>query len=255
MRRFTLVFMAVVAAFALAACGRRGALIYPDLLVPAAPSSVAVGQSGAGLRLQFTLPKQDRAGRKLMDMTGVIISKRASDPGGFQCPACDSDFKPFATLYLDALPQGVLRSGDRLLVMDGDVSSGKSYAYRIVPVTKDGREGVSSTSTGLTVVSPLPPPAVSAESLPTEIRILFSSPPVPGGNPVGYNLYRVQGEGIFPLVPLNREPLPDVTYNDSALERKTAYRYQARSVVRLDTGVVLESLPSAEVRGMLKDDE
>lgn len=36
--------------FALTACGKKGALIYPDMLVPAAPSAVSAQQSGTTMK-------------------------------------------------------------------------------------------------------------------------------------------------------------------------------------------------------------
>jgi predicted small lipoprotein YifL len=49
--------LALICCFLLlsAACGRKGALIYPDMLMPVPPSDAAGQQSGSGVKLQFVL--------------------------------------------------------------------------------------------------------------------------------------------------------------------------------------------------------
>lgn len=239
----------------LLACGKRGPLIYPDLLVPAAPAAVSLHQSGAGTQLRFALPATDKAGRKLLDLAGVKISKRIGDTVQGQCPACTSDFKPFVTLYPEALPKGVQRSGNHLFLNDEDVQPSKSYTYRLIPFARDGVEGESAVSTVLTVVQSLPSPKLAAESSPTEIKLSFVDLPPTAGTKIGLNLYRAPIGQPFPFLPLTREPLKGYEYLDSGLERKMVYRYQARTVIRLDNGDLVESLPSDEVTSTLKDDE
>ena len=250
-------FIAAVAlALSLSGCGKRGALIYPDLLVPSAPGAVSVSQSGAGIRLRLTLPATDKAGRRLLDLAGVIVGRRVDNAGhDFQCPACVSEYKPLHTLYLDTLPESVQRFGDRLMLHDGDVQVGRRYSYRLTPVTRERVEGASYSSPALELLPPIPSPSITVESLPAEIRVSFSASLPAGGDLIGYNLYRTTSNGPFPFLPLNSEPIVGTMYLDSGLERKTAYRYHVRTVARPVSGIVAESLPSDEAGGMLKDDE
>ena len=89
---------------AMTACGKKGVLVYPDMLVPAAPSAASAFQSGSGVKIQFEVPTTDRTGNRLNDLAGLNISKRESDSASEQtCPACLDDYHLFRKLYLDLL--------------------------------------------------------------------------------------------------------------------------------------------------------
>jgi len=238
------------------ACGRKGPLIYPDMLVPAAPAAVTAQQSGSAVKLQFALPDKDRAGRPVKGVAGVKISRRAAEAGQKDfCRSCMADFSLFQTLYLDHLPVATQRFGNRVVLLDSDVSAGNSYSYSIVPFTTDGIDGASSPTVDVRVTAPLPAPVVKAESYPTEVRVQLSSKPLITGQLLGYNLYRSSATNPRSFQPLNREPLKGNEYVDSALERGVKYHYTARSLMVLDSGGSAESAESQEVEGMLKDDE
>jgi predicted small lipoprotein YifL len=241
-----------------AACGRKGPLIYPDMLVPAAPAAVTALQSGSSVKLQLTLPDKDRGGRPLQGMAvaGVKISRRAAETGLKDvCRSCMTDYRLFQTLYLDHLPAAAQRLGSRLVVLDGDVSSGNSYSYSIVPFTADGIDGSSSPTVDVRMVPSLPAPALKAESFPTEIKLQFSIQALISGRLLGYNLYRSSGAGTRSYLPLNAEPLQGNEYVDRTLERGVKYRYSARALIMPETEDIAESAESDGVEGMLKDDE
>ncbi|MFA7402462.1 MAG: hypothetical protein WC007_00605 [Pelobacteraceae bacterium] len=238
------------------ACGRKGPLLYPDMLIPAAPTAVVAHQSGSVVKLQFALPDKDRAGHSVQGLAGVKISKRAVDTAQMDvCRSCMTDYRLFRTLYLDHLPADTQRFGSRLILLDSDVTAGNMYSYRIVPFTADGEDGASSPTVDATVAVPLPAPVLTIESHPTELKLRFSSHTPISGHLVGYNLYRTTLTGAKLFQPLNSEPLKGSEYVDSALERGVKYRYSGRELLRLPEGNVVESVESVAVEGMLKDDE
>lgn len=249
-------FLSVILILALSACGKKGPLHYPDMLVPGAPGAVTISQNGSTVKLQFVLPDKDRGGRKLYGLAGVKISKRQSDaPREQLCNSCLSDYFLFRKLDLGLLPEEVQRFGSRVVILDSDVSTGKTYSYSLVPFAADGSDGSSSAPVSISPVAPTPAPVIKAESFPTEIRIAFASLPPVSGRFVGYNIYRRTQKDIVSYLPLNREPFSGKEYIDSGLARNTQYSYSARSVVRQGNGDMVESLLSNEVAGMLKDDE
>ena len=110
----------------LSACGKKGPLVYPDMLVPAAPADITAQQRGDSVKLSFVLPSRDMAGRNLSDLAGVKIHKRDEALG--QAPACSScaaDFPLFRTVNLEPLPPDVQRYGSLVLLLDGDVQAGQ----------------------------------------------------------------------------------------------------------------------------------
>jgi fibronectin type 3 domain-containing protein len=63
-------------------------------------------------------------------------------------------------------------------------------------------------------------------------RVELSWSPVKGAT--GYNVYRkLEGEGEFPLDPLNREPLNVTRYTDLRVQNDVKYIYSVRSVKRV----------------------
>lgn len=253
MRR-TLIF--AMFAFCLAACGKKGALLYPDMLAPAAPANTVASQIGSTVKLQFLLPDSDRSGRRLLDLEGVKINKLEMGSDKEQvCTSCMTEYRLFRKLYLDLLPDGAERHGNRIIVLDDEVSVEKNYSYIVVPFSKGGIEGVASPQVSIQVVQPILPPILKAESFPTEIKIsLVSMPPV-AGRFIGYNVYRTTEQEKLPHLPVNKEPVLGNDYTDSGLERNVKYRYMARSVVKLKSGGLVESPASNVVDGILKNDE
>jgi predicted small lipoprotein YifL len=238
------------------ACGKKGPLVYPEMLVPAAPSNVAVQQSGNSLKLSFALPSKDRSGRSLLGLAGVTILKRDAMAGQLPgCPACTDDYSLFRKLNLEFLPAGTQRSGSLIVLLDGEVRTGRDYSYIVTAFTRDNVAGAPSAPITAGMVPPPLPPLLKVSSQPTQINLELVGPSLVDGTFAGYSLYRaVKGEA-YSSWPLNSEPLKVNHYSDVGLERGTSYVYAVRSVVRSATGAVVESGMSNEVEGKLKDDE
>lgn len=241
---------------ALTGCGKKGPLIYPDLLVPSSPTSVAVRQSGPGIKLSFIIPDKDRAGQGLKGVAGLKIFKRETQTGQEPaCKACGDDFKLFKVLYLDKLDINARRYGDFVIIRDSDVSAGRDYGYKVVPFMKNGADGEPSEPVSVTMQPAPSPPVIKAVSNPTEIQLTFASLPPFEGKFAGYDLYRtVKGENM-PYLPINKTPITESTYTDSGLKRHVTYDYAARVVVRMANETLVESALSNEVLGVLKEEE
>jgi len=252
LRRITALSMLLT----LTACGKKSPLIYPDMLVPAAPSDLSIQQSGKSMKLSFVIPSKDLAGRNIGGVSGVTILKRDEPSGqGPGCPSCTADFALFRKLNLDLLPTDSQRYGSLLIMLDGDVQTGRVYTYRVVAVTKERQEGALSAPLATVMVSAPLPPALQAVSQPTEIQLDFVGVPPVEGVIAGYNIYRAPKGEPFPLLPLNRALLTGNHFVDEGLNRGTTYVYGVRTVVRLPSGAQAESGLSNEAEGRLKDDE
>lgn len=238
------------------ACGRKGPLLYPDMMVPAAPASVTAQQSGSSVKIQFVLPDKDRAGRQVHGLAGVKIIRRTAETGQTNvCRSCTTDFIPLQALYLDHLSSTTQRFGSRLVSLDNDVTAGNTYSYSVVPFTADSVDGATSPIADVRVVKSLPAPVLNIESLPTEVKLQISVQSRIDGQLLGFNLYRSSDISIRSYQPLNREPVQGNEYVDVTLERGVKYRYSARTLIKPTSGDVAESAESVEVEGMLKDDE
>lgn len=250
MRRLALLAMVVAAA----GCGKKGALIYPDMLVPAAPGKVVAEQSGTAIRLAIDVPDKDRAGRKLLDLSGIRVWRRDAAPTiDPTCRACQSDYRLFRRIFLDA-PESAQRVANRLVLFDSDIVEGRSYTYLVKAFTREGVDGAPAASSVVIPLAPVPPPQLQLSAAPTELVLEFSGAPSADATMLGYNLYRsVKGEP-YSYLPLNRQPVTGLRFNDSGLARGVTYRYVARMVVER-SGTKFEGLASNEVEGAMLDDE
>lgn len=238
-----------------AGCGRKGALLYPDMLVPAAPADVTAMQSGSAIKVSYVIPDKDRAARPLSTaIAGVKVSRRAHAAGTEVCNACTADFVPLETLYFAHLPPTSQRAGMRITSMDTTPTAGFSYAYSLTPFTVDGVEGASSVTRDVTVFAKYPAPILASESLPTEIRLTMT-PPQSVQHVRGYNVYRKRDAGNWSFAPLANHLLSTGPYVDTVLERGVLYRYAVTMLVDGTGGDVIESEMSTEVIGQLADDE
>lgn len=240
----------------IAGCGKKGALIYLDMLVPEAPSDIAARQAGPGMKLSFVLPKKDLAGQNLTNLSGFNILKREATPViGEECDTCKEAFRLFRKLYIDFQDESVRRYGNLMILMDSDVRTGSVYTYKVVPFTKDGQDGVSSAPVTAAMLQPPSPPVLRAVPSPTDIKLEFAGAAPLAGTFVGYNLFRADKGEPMPFLPLNKLPISGAIHTDSGLERGMTYSYGVRSVVRMPSGEIVESALSNIVEAALRDEE
>ena len=75
-----------------------------------------------------------------------------------------------------------------------------------------------------------------------QVELNWQAPEVPEGMTLlGYNLYRRQDRNLFPLVPLNSEPLESTVLLDRGLRNGQAYEYRVSALFKSD-GTLLESM-------------
>lgn len=245
----------VVVLLFLSGCGKKGPLLYPDMLVPAAVTALTVTQSGENVKISFGMPDKDLAGRTLRDLAGAAVYKRAeSSLEQPDCPACTGDFRLFRKIYLD-LPDTAQLHGNKVVFLDGETSLDAAYSYYVVPFLRDNTMGASSAPVRVRMTQPPPSPILRVLPAPTEIRLEFAAPAPREGKLVGYNVYRRLKDKPMSYLPLNKEPLADTVYVDSGLERRVTYLYAVRTVVRMPWGGVAESKASNEAEGALEEAE
>jgi len=255
LRRYTWLLAAVP--LCITGCGKKGPLIYPDLLVPAAPSDLEARQTGLAVRLSFALPSKDMAGRRYDGLTEVRVARRTESADQAPvCTACSDDYVSLRTLDLRALPADVERYGSLIMLLDGKVTSGRRYSYRVTSIGSEGLEGGTSASAAVVVGDAPPPPVLQVANHPTEIHLEFVGLPPERGTISGYLIYRSVKGTPLPQQSLTSKPVSANRYTDQGLDRNTTYVYGVRTVaVRNGVGQVVESDLSNLAEGRLKDDE
>ncbi len=235
-----------------AGCGKKGALIPPEALVPAPASDLQVRQQGDGFRISWTAPGKEERGRPLRDLAGFRLYRHEVLPPGEDCLACPDSWRPVRSIDLDFL-RDVQRSGDSFFCMDRDVKTSTAYRYSVTAVSRRGAAGRPAFSEPRKKVAAPLPPALKAIPSPTAVTLEFVTPPLTGGSErLRFNIYRQRSGEPAPVVPLT--PVPGPTYTDQQLDRTVIYHYTVTAVVRID-GEEVESEPSNEVDASLSPPE
>jgi predicted small lipoprotein YifL len=240
----------LVLALLLTGCGRKGPLIPPEALVPAAISDLKVAQQGELFQISWTRPAKEEGGGPLRDLAGFRLFKREVLPAAEDCEECPSAYRLLKAVDPEYL-QEVRRSGDLFLFSDAELRQGKTYQYKAVSLKKDGTMSRESNKARRKKVEPPLPPVLQAKSTPTGVLLEFVAIPFPEDGVIqGYNIYRrPQGE-VMPLRPLNAAPVSGNTFEDLHPERGTVYSYAVRTVALVD-GEGVESISSNETEGAL----
>jgi len=235
----------LLAALALTACGKKGPLIPPEALVPAAVANLQVQQQAGDFRVSWSAPTKEQGGRPLRDLAGFQLLRRQLLPGDTDCAACPDAWQLLTAVDLD-LPAGVQRSGDLYIYLDRAIKPTTSNQYRLLATSRSGGVSRPATSALKKIHPPPPPPLLTATATPATVRLELA----PGGEQtpaaIGFNIYRrLAGKEPQPL-PLNPAPVTGPVWEDQRVEYGATYRYAATAVVRID-GDTVESSPSAEV--------
>ena len=140
-------------------------------------------------------------------------------------------------------------AGDETTYVDGGLTNGTGYTYRVAAVNSAG-EGTKSNAVTVTpaasVVAPGPPTNlhVSTSKTGTSLALKWSAPAQDGGSPISsYFVYRRgPGETTFTLIAVTA-PNPR-TYTDTTVARRSTYTYYVTAF-----NSYYESVPSNEASG------
>lgn len=234
----------------LPACGKKGALIPPEALVPAAVRDLSVQQSGEALRISWSAPSKEKGGRPLRDLAGFTLFKRIIAGDGTDCAACPDAWNLLATIDADN-PGAVQKSGATFITYDKETPIGTTCQFRMVASSKSGGFSSPATSPLVKFQPPIPAPVIKGGVLPASIKLEFTFIPPPNARLKGFNVYRRTDKTALALLPLNPAPLPTNPWEDMQLQFDRSYNYSATAVVETN-GETLESLRSEEIDILFK---
>ncbi len=251
--RNTLIVLTALGMAAVSACGRKGALVPPEALVPAAVGSLDVRQQGGDLLVSWSAPTREQGGRPLRDLAGFQLLRRQLLPGEADCSACPEAWRPLAGIDLE-MPRSVERAAGLFFYRDRGVTPEIPTQYRIVARSASG--GVSrSADTPLRRVHPAPPsPSLKAALTPTAIALEPAVQLPAGGEPAGFNIYRRSAGAAWSPLPQNSAPVSGPAWEDRQVEFGSSYSYRATTLLRVG-GELVESTPSQEVEILFTQQE
>jgi predicted small lipoprotein YifL len=234
----------------LAGCGKRGALVPPEALVPAPITDLSLAQRGTLLQVSWSAPTKEEGGAKLKDLAGFILLRHLVQPVGQDCDECPGAYTERARVGLDYL-KDVTRLGDRFLFDDYDLKLDQTYRYKVRSISAEGAESRDSNRARRKVFQPPLPPVVEASTSPTAVVLSFVALASEQGKLAGYNIFRANRGQTMPLTPLNPRPVTANTYADTTPLLGSHYSYAVRTVAEMPTGEFVESALSNFADGEL----
>lgn len=229
----------------LTACGKKGALMPPEALVPAAVRDLTVMQTGQEFRITWSAPTKEEGGRPLKDLAGFQLLRRIVTPEGGDCPSCPDSWTLLTRVDLD-LPATYRKSNDLFIAFDKVGKTGDRAHYRITAFSKSGGISKPADAPLKKQLQPPPPPTLSVTLQQASIRVDCKPTNNATLAPIGFNIYRRNADAAIPLLPLNREPITGTTWEDQALEYGHRYKYAATVVTQIE-GERVESSRSDEI--------
>ena len=234
----------------LCGCGKKGALIPPEALVPAPVADLALAQKGGYFQVSWSAPTKEQGGARLKDLAGFVLFRRVLLPANLDCDECPGAYAERARIDLDYLREA-RQVGDLLLFDDHDLKQDVSYQYKVRSFTAQGAESRDSNRAHRTAFTPPLPPVTEELSSATGVVLAFVAIPPEQGKLVGYNIYRSKSGQALPLAPLNPHPVTGNNYEDKALLIGVHYSYVVRTVVSMPDGETVESAPSNQAEGAM----
>lgn len=233
-RRTTLVILLTLL---MTGCGKKGPMLYPDLLVAQPPQQLTLEQSGSLIRLSFDLPSRDLAGRKLENLEAVQIARRACRDN--RCDSCQNTYMELQKIDVN-FPAPAQREGNRIIWLDRGVRSGEGYQYRLKPVQKGGIDGSIAVTPLVRIQRPPVAPVVKVRPVFGGVIVIeLEGIPQQEESLIGYRLFR--SVGMEPAELLDTLYAGTSKYEDQAVQEGVVYRYGARILVKRGDGVIAES--------------
>ena len=228
----------------LTGCGKKGLLMPPEALVPAAVQNLLVQQKGADFRITWQAPTKEQGGRPLRDLAGFLLQRRDLFTDGNDCASCPDSWKQLTAIDLD-FPGETRKSGSTFIYFDRGLPPGSTSQYKLLALSRSGGRSSPVTSPLKKMLPAITAPVIKAALLPASIEIAFTFTLPDGAKLLGFNVYRRLSAAEQSLLPLNGAPILPATWEDQQLQFGQAYRYSATALVEIG-GETVESLPSAE---------
>jgi hypothetical protein len=226
-KNFLILVPALIAAFLIiSSCGRKGDLIIPGTVLPKAVTDLSAQLKPGAVILAWTGPGKNNRNEPLTDLAGFLVLRAEIPKGETGCPCA---FGKVGYVDLE-FPKDAVVHGEKVVWADRSGIFGRRYAYRVVPVNKDGFSGEAAETRPLDFLMP-PGTIEKVTANPGNGTVELSWEPVAqdqGGRKMddlaGYNIYRhekdVKGRTL-----INRQPVKENEYTDSGLINRTTYCY------------------------------
>jgi len=251
-----LLLAALLCVIALAACGKKGPPVAPELRVPAGPSALHGAVEQQSIVVSWTAPNTRLDGTRLRAVALYKLYRREEADAGPPRSAMLSSgrvvgFEEIAIIRADTPAPATVQGRSITWVDRHALTMGRRYVYAVTAEDTLGRtSGPSDRLVVPFLAAPRAPRDLNAT--PGDRRASLSwQPPAElvDGSPVtGEVRYLVlRGSGpIGPLTPITPQPVAGTTFTDTGIDNDTDYRYAVRAL-RVEPAVTAAGETSAAV--------
>ncbi|MHB8173640.1 MAG: fibronectin type III domain-containing protein [Nitrospirota bacterium] len=213
------------------ACGRKADLIIPGTVLPKPVTGLSVKLKSAAAILSWTASDKNTRNDPLADLAGFLVLRAEIPEGGTGCPCA---FEKVGYIDLE-FPKDAVVNGRKVVWADKTGIFGRRYAYRVMPMNKDGFYGEAVQT--LPVDFLMPPGKISnlvAEAGNGMALLSWSIPMNDEGGRVmsdlaGYNIYRHE-QGVRAKTRINGQPVKENKYTDTGLVNRKTYCYSVTAL-------------------------
>jgi hypothetical protein len=217
----------IVLLMVMGGCGTKKYPVPWERIVPRRIVDLTAIPREGRLLLEWTSPKENTDKSPLTNLERFQILRSEGILVGGECRGCGGKPKVVYEMKVDGKEE---MKGKKISIFFEDQEARKVYVYQVISMNRRGHR--SAPSNPVTVYwddAPQPPRMVRGE--PGDKRVDLYWEPVEGAT--GYDIYRRREEEVFPLNPLNREPLTVTQYTDLSAENEKKYIYSVRAVKRV----------------------
>lgn len=246
-----------LALLVLAACGRKGPPVAPELRAPRPVVDVLGAVHESAIEVSWTPPDRRVDNTPLRDPAATTRIFRLEDDGqGAPKAAMLVDGRIAGYMEVASLgvrrPAPAVARGRRLVLTDRQgLTHGRRYTYVAVVSDSEGRASPPAARVSVTYVPAAEPPAdLVAEAGEREVRLAWQAPTrlIDGSAPTApltYEVLRAPAADAEPT-PVTRAPIAEHTLIDRELQNDRTYYYAVRAV-QVVSGTTAYSAPSPRV--------
>lgn len=239
----------------LAACGKKGAPVAPELTFPQPISDLQAFVKRGNLYLKWTIPKRNVNGTRLTNLLGFRIFRQTNSLGQISS-TCPPKFDLVAEIDLD-FPRATRVQDGVVIWKDETIKPGQEYIYLVIAYNIFKRASPESNQVRVSWGNLLPPPdQIGLRHDHRALEIFWETPThlwtdEEKAEFQGMNIYRRKEGESYGFSPLTPQPLRENRYWDGQVELGKKYFYEVRPV-RNFRGTLLEGIGSPEVSGIAK---
>ena len=225
------------------ACGKKGPLRMPEMVVPQAVRDLKARAEGNAIILSFGIPVKNTDGSTLTDLRGfkILKSVRKLSEG---CESCPRKFISLADIEYQRAEGLLPVRGEKKEFRDSSVSPGMEYHYKVLSFNAD--DEFSKESNSAKAYWDLPPASVqslTAQAGNGMVNLQWGKVnSLADGSlcrePLLYNCYRTDEGTQFLFAPVNEQPVEATAYQVINLKNDQQYTFRIHAARKVGEGWV-----------------